>query len=163
MGDEMKNLYFKALFSSGLVLSLAGCLSSPVGPSGSTLSGCETPGVPTSTVPWPCAGFGQVVIRSRAEMLSTLCFNPAAGSPPDPCNFSSQMLVGLHVSGGCQQPRTSFPKICYYPDKVVLTCEEDSPATPPTVHCWSFFETEVYLVVPKSYLRFSVVTVTGTY
>ena len=153
--------HLKTVLLSGVVLlGLGGCLVSPVGPSTlPSLSGCYPPAIPTQTIPWPCGAYNQVVILNRSELLAQVCTDP---SQPDPCDFSTQMLIGLKVIHGCQQPISSFPTICYYPNKVVLTEQETWPATPPTFQCYSIIQGEVWLVVPNSSLPLSINAVTIT-
>ncbi|HXB96675.1 MAG TPA: hypothetical protein VNZ54_01395 [bacterium] len=89
--------------------------------------------------------------------------DPANPSPPAPCDFSAYMLVGEPLGGGCAVPSNSYPTVCYYADKVVLTEQVVYPvATPGGPNCNHVIIGEAWMVMPKSYLPFSVSIVART-
>ncbi|HXC65025.1 MAG TPA: hypothetical protein VNZ67_11755 [bacterium] len=105
----------------------------------------------------------QVVIRDMADYKALLCLDPAKPIPTPPCDFSTSMLVGEPWTATCNSAGMSYPTVCYYTDKVVLTLELDNTAvTPGGAPCNSIAMKELYFVMPKSYQPFSVSVVART-
>jgi len=160
----MKYLYITIIFLIFAVPVVNSCIPSPMGPSNPAITGCQaTVAANLSLTLFPCGREGEVIVRSQADYISKLCLDPANPSPPAPCDFSAYMLVGEPLGGGCAVPSNSYPTVCYYADKVVLTEQVVYPvATPGGPNCNHVIIGEAWMVMPKSYLPFSVSIVART-
>jgi hypothetical protein len=109
----------------GVALGVGGCLQTPpplgpapVGP----YIGCVTPiivDIPCGLGNWGCPT--SVVIHNSAQLLSTLTScGISCPVPSNPCNFNTQMLIGVSLVSGCTVS-TSLESICYFSDHVQVT------------------------------------------
>jgi len=85
-----------------------------------------------------------------------------SGTPPPPCDFSTQMIVGEPYAC-CQEVQVKYTKICYYSDHIDLTRESDYPTATIVAHCNVACSLPLAYAVPLSTLPIRYIDVRGTY
>jgi hypothetical protein len=118
----------------GLAIGLGGCLNSPppFGPSpvaAPPYLGCVTPmnvAISCASGNWACPH--NVAVHNSAQLLSFLgSCGIACQAPSDPCNFNTQMMIGVLSWTGCSGSN-SLSSVCYFTDHVEVTILTTYPA-----------------------------------